>query len=138
MSLRSSQSVCQPSRRRFNFTNTDYGMNDAMTVIGDVMPVSTTNNDDADDGMTMMMIDPMIKTTPFHEVARLGHVELLKCMLQHGRHQSRTQIYLDVRNGYGRTVLHNVAGGLAGTDKANRRIMTSIDADTRCVPLAFL
>ena len=81
------------------------------------------------DGMVDPMqqqIDPLVVTTPLHECARLGHVELLKCMLQLCRRR-RKFIDLDVRNGYGRTVLHNVAGGLIDIVE---KVATSIDVDT--------
>jgi Zinc finger, C3HC4 type (RING finger) len=54
-------------------------------------------------------------TTPIHEAARLGHVELLLRMLHRHDHtcwKPYDRDDLDVRNGYGRTVLHNVAGGM--------------------------
>ena len=79
----------------------------------------------------VILADPLIVTTPLHEVARLGHAELFKCMLQPRYGQKK--IDLDVRNGYGRTVLHNVAGGLVnnGSDEyENARIGTSMDVDT--------
>jgi Ankyrin repeats (many copies) len=69
------------------------------------------------------VIDDILITTPIHEVARLGHVALLKRILRH------SNVDYDARNGCGRTILHCAAGGLASYESENEMI-TTIDADT--------
>jgi hypothetical protein len=55
---------------------------------------------------TLDPIQDVHMTTPLHEAVRLGHVELVRLMLEHD------QVDPDKKNGMGRTALHLVAGGL--------------------------
>jgi hypothetical protein len=95
----------------------------------------------------MIHMDKTKITTPLHEVARLGHIALLQCMLSVSKpekcgpsnQKNHTDLDINAVNGHGRTVLHNVVGGLVHPSNTTtaaryRTVTTNTTAAATTVP----